>query len=571
MAQANPPPDQPPPNGDVPWSLKGFFSFVQTIVNMVLDVFDIVVEPFFKINETGRAVRSFLFIIGFVLWWIFAYAAHPPELENIVPWFTFDPSDNLSTELMLTTVMAFQTFIQIAVALIAPFFAPDIFRHAIVIGLAGWIAYQWAGIYLDDIFELRDTKISRKFIRTAAFVGPLERVQIKDGEIAAKNKNSTVIKIGGPGRVLVHLENAALFEKINGKSHVILSEDRSVLLEGFERLRTIRDVAPKPVEGHAIFDRRDQFISSQTVKGRTKDGIIVTANDVSAVFSLHQGPVSSLEAYPSAGENGKSIPQIPRRISFDRDELEESIRHLVYNQTNRPWTDTAKGGIFPSIRTWIGQHTLDEFLPNLSPMEMAEIRQRLQDEIGTSGSSISDSSYLSRAEITNFMQGNPEDGKKRGYDVHWVGVGTWEAPDKIPEQYKEAFEISVNNRIQGSERELLSIQRESRLNELLRLLKEGPLKTFTDTLASINRKSVGMGLFQTGRGATEPPETEPKKSPSSNIVLDPKDAAIIKYQLILSYREKLKNARDGYERNQQAPPVELIAAIEHLSKFQPPT
>ena len=563
MTQATPPAAQNPTEGEISWSLKGFVHFVKTVINMLLDVFDIIIEPFFKINQTGRSVRSLLFLIGFVIWWIAAYSAHPPQLENIVPWFTFEGGGSTSTQLMLQTLMGLQAVLQIGLALIVPFFAPDIFRHVIVIGLASWIAYQWAGIYLDDIFELRDTKISRKFIRTAAFIGPLEKVHITDGEIGAKHKNSSVVKIGGPGKVLVHMENAALFEKINGTPHIILSEDKNVLLEGFERLRTVRDVPPKPPEGHAIFDRRDQFIDSQNITGRTKDGIIVTAKNINAVFSLHQGPMSALRDNSSLGENGKNMPQIPGRLSFNREDLEEAIANLVYKQVNRPWTETAKQTIFPAVRTWIGQHTLDEFLTNLSPQELAEVRERLQagDQRFTA---VSEAAYLSRAEITNSVQGNPEDGKRRGFDVHWVGVGTWETPDEIPKQHKEAFELSVTNRINGSELELSRIQRESRLTELVRLLQEVPIDTFKDALQIVQRKTTGLGFMQ----LIEP--TRIKES-YSKLLLEPEEAEVIKYKMIVAYREKLKNARDWYLRNQQTPPTELTSTINHLSQFPPPS
>ncbi len=560
----------PPPNTpgtEEAWSLKGFIHFVETLVKMVLDLLDVIVEPFFKINQTGRFVRSLLFVIGLFIWFIAAYTAHFPQLGNIEPWIALPATGNPSTDLMLQTLGLLQQLLQMVIALILPFFAPDIFRHVLVIGLAGWIAYQWAGIYLDDIFELKDTKISRKFIRGAAFVGPLEKVHIADGEVMARHKDSPVIRIGGPGKVVVHLENAALFEKINGEPHIILSDDKDteVMLDGFERLRTVKSVSPKQPDGFAIFDRRDQFIGSQTASGRTKDGIVVTAKNISAVFSLHQGPVEIAETAIPQGNNGRVVvPQILSRLDFKRESLETAIKNLVYNQVNRPWTETAKQNIFPNIRIWIGQHTLDEFLTNLSPQELAEIREQVQSLAGQSPLPTVGPVYLSRAEITNFAQGLPENWPIRGYDVHWVGVGTWETPDEIPKQHKEALEMSVKNRIEGSELELSRIRRESRLAELFRLFQGVPINTFQESARSIHRKSSGSsGLFQI-LGNERVSENYFKS------IMPPKDAAEVKYKLIVAYREKFKNARDWYERNQQTPPEELRKAIEHLSGFTPP-
>lgn len=536
---------------------------------MLLDIFDIVVEPFFKIRESGRIVRSLLFVIGFLVWTFAAYAAHPPDFSQIKPWFTFAPSGEISPqlELMLATLVLFQELIQRILALIAPFFAPDIFRHVLVIWLASWIAFEWAVIYLDDIFELKNTEISRTFIWKAAFVGKLEKVHIMDGDVAAHNKDSPVVKIGGPGQVVVHLENAALFEKINGEAHIITSEDTSkqILLEGFERLRTVR-YSNKPGDGYAIFDRRDQFVGSQTVTGRTKDGIVVTAKNVSVVFRIHEGKVQVAEPPVLSGGNGKIVtPQISRRVSFDRKALETAIKNLVYNQTNRPWTDTAKQNIFPSMRRWIGRHTLDEFLTNLSPQELAEVRERVQTLGVQNPLSNAGSVFLSRAELTNAVQG--EDIEKwldRGFDVLWVGVGTWETPEEIPQQHKKAFELSVQNRILGSEMELSRLRRESRVNSLTWLVQEVPIKSFAEALRIIYRRSTTMSIFQL-QEADRPQEAQ------SKLLMDPKDAAEVKYKLIIAYREKLKNARDLYERNQQAPPEELLATITHLTGFQPPS
>ncbi|GAB4578551.1 MAG: hypothetical protein Fur0022_12860 [Anaerolineales bacterium] len=588
MTQSTQPVNPQSVNSSEDLSVKGFINFAKTALNMVVDIFDIVVEPFFKIRESGRIVRSMLFVIGFMIWWFFAWTSHPPDFANIRPWFDLVPDENAPAQLQIVFAMLslFQDLTQRGMALILPFFAPDIFRHVLVIGLASWIAFEWAAIYLDDIFELRNTDISRKFIWKAAFVGTLEKVHIQNGDVAVEDKDSHVVKIGGPGQVIVHLENAVLFEKINGEAHIITSEDKDkkILLEGFERLRTVK--YPNKQDAYAIFDRRDQFIGSQTVVGRTKDGITVTAKNVSAVFSIHEGKVEIAESPVLTGGNGKIVtPQISRRVSFDRAALETAIKNLVYNQSNRPWTETAKQNIFPNVRTWIGQHTLDEFLTNLSPQEMAEVQDRVQPLSGQPPLPSIQSPYLSRAELTNFVQGNPETWGNRGFDVHWVGVGTWETPEEIPQQHKQAFELSVQNRILGSEMELSRIFRESRLKELRRLITTVPIPTarfikridplFMHTLEETDaydlldlaekipglsgRKVYGtQGVFggassfrRLSRAETENP-------------------AMIKYNLMLAYREKLRNAKDWYERNQQTPPQELLAAINYLSNLPNP-
>lgn len=499
---------------------KGLNNLIKIVTNIILDVFDIVVEPFFKINATGRLVRTLVVIIAIIIWGITSYIAHPPQIIGVAPWISFPPADNVSTRLMFASLEALQIMLRSIVNLIAPFFAPDIFRHVLVFWLACWIAYQWAAIYLDDIFELGDDEISRRFIRTAAFNLREQTVQIADGEVMARFKNSPIIKIGGPGRVQVHMENAALFEKINGEPHVILPEDKFVTLEGFERLR-------------AVIDLRDQFIDGQNISGRTKDGITVTAKNVNVVFSIHRGEKPTGENSKPVGQNGKmhgDPTAVPKKFYYDRKALEEAIKHLVYNQVNRSWDKTAINNIQPDVKRWIGAHTLDEFLANVSPQELAEFRQRAQTQGTQNPLPLTQSAYLPRTDITNAVVS----GAARGYDVHWIGVGTWETPQPIPERHYEALQISVQNRMQGSELELARLQRKSRLEELVRLLQDLPISTFAN--------------LQTQ-------EDDPQK---------------IKHGLLVAYREKLKNARDWYRRNNQPVPNELAATIRHLSQIPPP-
>ncbi|MFQ5615249.1 MAG: hypothetical protein ACE5GO_02155 [Anaerolineales bacterium] len=462
------------------------------------------------------------------MWAIFAYRAHPPDFSIIPPSGPPPTSDDIYAQMIYTAIVQLRVLIWGTIALVKPYFAADIFRHVLVIGFAFWVTFQIASIYLDDIFELDDTSIAARFIRVAAFVGRYHRVHIIDGGISPKNKDSPVFRIGGPGKVLVHLENAALFEDIHGNPRVILPEDRYTQLEGFERLRTIVDL-------------RDQFLDSQPVPGRTKDGIQVTAKDVKVVFSVHRGtPPNQEPASSSSAQNGsdKDEKQEQKSLYYDREALEDAIKNLTYKQIKRAWSASAKQNILPKLRAFIGQHTLDEFLANVNPEELAAIRQKMQSQSpsGQAGSPTLDPSMLSefmaRIEITQSVQGKPEDGRGRGFDVHWVGVGTWETPEVIPKHHIEAWELTAQNRVDGSEYALAKLQRESRSEELRRLIQDVPIQAF--------------GLLLRGE--------DPK----------PKN---VKYRLARAYREKLNNARDIYLRNEQTPPTELIRTIEHLSNF----
>ena len=60
-------------------------------------------------------------------------------------------------------------------------FAADVFKHVLVGGFVFWLAYRAAGIYLDDIFELKNIRIAERFIRQSAFASQYDVLEVKDG------------------------------------------------------------------------------------------------------------------------------------------------------------------------------------------------------------------------------------------------------------------------------------------------------------------------------------------------------------------------------------------------------
>ncbi|GEM_PF-2755232 len=512
--------------------LQGTLRAVKKGAYWLLDFIDPFIHPLFQINLRGRIIRSFIFPLGWLIWTLFAYAAHPPDFDNIQPWVTFPEPEDFAAQLMISTLLRIQLIVRLLVVAATPYFEADILRRVLVIGLAFWVAFRTAAIYLDDIFELGDVSIAADFIRIAAFVGRYPRVQIRNGEIPADYRDSPVFRIGGPGKVLVHIENVALFEKIDGEPHVIFPEDGYVELEGFERLR-------------AIYDMRDQFVDNQTVESRTKDGIKVKAKNINMVFSVHRGQkpdhararAAANTLPPTTTDSPNETPPEEPQLYYDKQAVIEAIMNLTYKQTKQSWTRRAINNILARLRTFIAGHTLDEFLANISPQELAAIRQKIQEQfpnrrpkdLTLDVSTISE--FIARDYITRMVQGEPGEGKKRGFDIYWVGVGTWDTPT-ISEKHLEAWEQTVKNRIEGNEYELAQIRRKSRLDELRRIIQDIPINAF------------GALRKQENLTANE-----------------------IKYKLMLAYREKLKNARDLYVRNGQQPPSELVETINLLDSL----
>ena len=139
--------------------------------------------------------------------------------------------------------------------------------------------------------------------------------------------------------------------------------------------------------------------------------------------------------------------------------------------------------------------------------------------------------FKSRDEITSDFYKRFETGPET-FDLQWLGVGTWVTPDVIPEKHLEAWLKSIQNQYQSSEKVLNRLRRDNRIKELLRLIQDVPINAF------------GM-LMNQGRISDD-----------------------LKRELILAYREKIKNAADYIEQDPtQTASQELKVALRFLESI----
>ncbi len=444
----------------------------------------------FAITQIRGQLRSTIVFVTFIVFW-----------NILVLWqYTDTWIDALTQPLILTEL--FDLFLA--------YFEFDVLRHLVVSLLAYWAAFRLAAIYLDDIFELEDASIAARFIKQAAFSSIYDRIAIQDGRVAPEDQNSPIARIGGPGLVRVNLENAAVFEKINGKPHIIGPAPKEgsttrrtfrglVRIEGFERLRQ-------------VIDLRDLVIPPFDVQGRTKDGIPITARNVRGVFSIYRGPHDEL---PQTQEE-----KLKKPYPFS----EKAIQNLVYSR-GKMWSIVAKMSLQGQLRRFIGQHTLSEFLANVSSQELAPV-----------------GNFVPRDAMTReFFQFQAEqDHDERGFEIQWLSVGSWKTREQdhlILERHLEAWEKMSDNRRKSGTRALYLLRIQSRREELLRLIRDVPLNTFGNQL---------------------------KKHRSSDEIRQDEIANEIKRELLFAYREKLHKAKELYRTNDQEPPNELVQVIEHL-------
>ncbi len=83
--------------------------------------------------------------------------------------------------------------------------------------------------------------------------------------------------------------------------------------------------------------------------------------------------------------------------------------------------------------------------------------------------------FIPRTNISNLFQ-DVEFAKvqqKKGFQLHWIGVGTWDTPDTgILENHRQAWLLSRDNAMRGNPQKLMEIEEDARMQELLRLIQE---------------------------------------------------------------------------------------------------
>ena len=378
------------------------------------DLFNLI----FGVDWLAARLRWWLVGCGFFLaWMIVAFSLHP--------WQTYS---NLPVKILTGA---------------KTLFAPDTLLFLMVLLAPFFIAREWAATYLADIFEFDSNNVTRPYLDRAAFGisrGQDDVVSIRDYNVHTEYADSTLIKIGGPGRVVVHLESAAVFEKADGTPRVVGPQNAKQRIDGFERLR-------------AVIDLRDHT-ETFDVDARTRDGIRLRAKNVRVLFSVARGDAWNPQTWDTA-EN------LPRRWEYDS----ESILNLVYKQKQRAWhRQMVDGKAKPALRNFIARHTFQELVSNILPTEDADtVHFVFRDEI----------LGVFEDEFRQQLQAS-------GIQLYWIGVGTWETPvQSLHERHLQLWKASIAKRKQAREGSLKKLR----------------FNTCMDTLLHLTQRTLTVGLL----------------------------------------------------------------------------
>ncbi len=371
--------------------------------------------------------RSFIGIIAFLWAWI---------ASSITP-FVKSPSSNFFSYP------------------IDALFGAEVFRHVLVATLVFWLALQLAAYYLDDVFELSDIKLAERYILQAALADRYELIEIKEGKVLESHRDSTVVRIGGPGRVKVHLDSAALFESFNGDPIIISPADGEIGLARFDRLRKVVWL-------------RDQ-IDEAAISARTRDGIVVHASGVRMKFHINRaGQTATLKTpYPFSTKAIKNLIYKEAIFKFIPTQSE-----LAKNtDTSEPTTQDRDFEIFQiksspiqnKLRGFISSSTLGEFLAKISSPEekkKEEESQQIDNEartlVGDTQQTTTSSkpaakksgSFYTRDEITKKIYGDDKEKTPEDRELDWIDIGTWVLPPmakEIAKKHEDAWILSLEN------------------------------------------------------------------------------------------------------------------------------
>jgi hypothetical protein len=355
-----------------------------------------------------------------------------------------------------------------------------------------FIAQHLAALYLADIFELADISVARRFVSEVALSGSDETIRISRGQISDQHLESPNYLIGGPGKVIVDLDSVALFERADGTPHVIGPTGKEphgkATIDGFERFRLALDIRDQHVE------LRDQDNKSQSVKGRSIDGIPITATDVRLMFSVYRGDTPQ----PSA--------EFPYPFSKD------AIERITYKSTSKVtpdqkdpstydfnWINNMIGLIRGRLGGFMSMHKLTEYLASTGAPEFEKAVQReelIAEQVRrlTQPSEEADikapkppPSFTPRYKITNlfsqFAEEFTKSARNNGVELHWIGVGTWKTPpeiDIVSEKHLEAWKVSQENLKAGSKESMDKAESEAMLEKLAALIGQVPINAFRE-------------------------------------------------------------------------------------------
>lgn len=245
---------------------------------------------------------------------------------------------------------------------LAEFFDWRVLRHFIPV-ITGWVlAYLAAVSLVRVLYDLPDSGTARRFLgRLVGETAQGPAVQVSAGTVAKLRESSELLRVGGPGLILIPAGEVAVTE-VNGRFYRVIPPGKQKIGR-FEYI-------------HALIDLRPQDRHLSGIRLVTRDGIEVFA-DATVTFRIDTGGVPATREAP-----------FPYNL--------EAVRLAAYAEINRDgdllftWQD-APGNIARGVLAGVvARFSLDELLhpegrrePNLALNQ--ELQRQLRPPLEDAG------------------------------------------------------------------------------------------------------------------------------------------------------------------------------------------
>ena len=375
------------------------------------------------------------------------------------------------------------------------YFSNHMLPFLVLLVLPFFLALEYAGIYQKDIYDLAKVSTARRFLMQAAFRFPrFENLQINAEKLTREQSLSPIAMIGGPGIVSPDLEYAVIFELPDGSPHYIRANMPVAqrTLAGFERLRR-------------IIDTRSHTYHFDRITGRTKDGIKISIQDITFLFSVWREPLEN--------EDGPNRLTNPYPVQID------DVVWLTYQQENVQWVNAITILIEKGMLQFIREHTFGALLAAIGE---PEDRQLAELDTAVQGLSWREPlrrplqfifhavmpvppphpEPVPRPQLRNFFQEFTrkfqEEVGRKVLRLEWINVGTFHTEEEVVlSQHVEAWRLTTQNLIRNSAQRKREFRNTAQIKETIQILRQTPLLTFTSlTNQGQSRNSVLAAMLQ---------------------------------------------------------------------------
>ncbi len=301
----------------------------------------------------------------------------PAEKPERVAW-SFLAGDRIFGKLRLLLLGAL-----ILSLFLATFFIRGSLRYLIAPAAAGLAAFMAGVLYLRDIYEVERFWDVFRYLFASFFGVFYPGLNVYGGKKVIKDGRENMLDvIGGPGFVHVQPGNAVLFEGQHGPEEIFSSGRHFV--PRYERIQPIA--------------LEDQYGEIEESSAMSRDGFDVKVKRTRFSFRL------------AADRAGRSREN-PYPYS------EEAIRDMIYNRTfsgEDPggWSSGVESEIRRVITGYINKHTIDHL--TAPDEEEADPRGDIKGELFSPG-------------VTKKLL-------KRGAELLWIDIGSFEIPNKLVEE-----------------------------------------------------------------------------------------------------------------------------------------